>query len=627
MDAITDQVVWETRDAMGQRGARRIWLAFLLAALALVAVAWVAAGVMARGDALDTLATQAKTDASLKVAHLRAVLERPRALPFLLAQDGQVAEALGSRSQAVHETLSAKLAAIVAGTEASVIYVVGKDGVAISSSNWQDATSFVGNDYSFRDYFIRGMATGKAEHFALGSVSKRPGLYLSQRVEGPGGPLGIVVAKVEFDQIEADWQAARRPTYVTDENGVVLITSLPSWRFMATEALSTESVAAIRASLQFGDAPLTPLPLTVTEALGPGVDRLRGVLPGGRESEFLRIATTVPSTSWQLNSLVETQAAVNALVRERRLLALAGIAPVIALAALLLARRQSAARRLARELSAREELEARVKARTDDLLRARDRLESEIADHRATEAKLQGVQDDLVHANRLAILGQVAAGVAHEINQPLATIRAYADNARIFLTREQRASVDDNLQSIALLTERIGGITDELKSFARKGRAPAETVAVAALIDSVIMLLKSRFAGPLDRVRITLPDPSLTVIGNRLRLEQVLINLVQNALEAVALRPAGSVTVTALSDGEAATIAIADNGPGIEAGILAQLFKPFNTSKERGLGLGLVIAKDILADYDGTLSVETSETGTCFTIRLRRGHREEKSRG
>ncbi|MEA3534393.1 sensor histidine kinase [Rhizobium sp. CC-YZS058] len=600
-----------------------VWIAFLVAALALAGAAWLAAGIMARGDALAALSAQARTDASLKVAHLRAVLERPRALPFLLSEDGQVAAALQSSSPADHEALSAKLATIVAGTDAAVIYVVGRNGVAIASSNWKDPTSFVGNDYSFRDYFIRGMAAGKAEHFAFGSVSKRPGLYISQRVEGANGPLGIVVAKMEFDQIEADWQAARRPTYVADENGVVLITSLPSWRFMATRALANADLAAIRNSLQFGDAPLTPLPLSVTERVGPGVDRLRGVLPGGRETEFLRITAPVPSTGWQLNSLVATRGAVAALVREQRLLALAGVAPVVALAALLLARRQSVARRLGRELAAREELEARVAARTDELRRARDRLESEIADHRTTEAKLQGVQDDLVHANRLAILGQVAAGVAHEINQPLATIRAYADNARIFMDREQRPAVEDNLEEIAALTERIGRITDELKGFARKGRAPADAVSVAETIDSVVMLLKSRFSGPLNRLTLTALDPALQVTANRLRLEQVMINLVQNALEAVAPRADGAVRVAAAAAGEAVRITVADNGPGIAPEILAQLFTPFNTSKERGLGLGLVIAKDILADYGGTLGVETGPAGTIFTITLPKAAGEE----
>ncbi|TIP02574.1 MAG: sensor histidine kinase [Mesorhizobium sp.] len=596
--------------------ARRAWLLFTAVALAIIAAALYGAGLYGRSTEIEALATQGRTDANLKVALLRAVLENPRALPLLLSEDQQVHDALTERSPAAIDVLNRKLEGLVSGTKASVLYVTGTDGLAVASSNWREPVSFVGSDYSFRAYFSGAMQTGTAEYFALGNVSKRPGLYISRRVDGASGPLGVVVVKMEFDQLEADWHEANRPAFVSDAHGVVLITSVPSWRFLTTEPLSRPVLTEIRASQQFGDAPLVPLPIRRPEALSSDVALVHAITPGGSDAEYLRLSTAVPSTPWQLDYLVPAEAPIAAAQREMRLLALGVLVPLLALAAYLLWRRQSAQMRIAAEKAARAELERRVVERTQDLSLARDRLQAEIADHRSTEAKLQVMQQELVQANRLATLGQVAAGVAHEINQPVATIRAYADNARVFLEREQSASAEENLGAIAALTDRIGAITEELKAFARKGRTAAEPVELRSVIEGAVVLLRSRFAGRLDALAITLPPSALKVMGNRLRLEQVLINLFQNALEALEGRDGARVEVSAAETGEDVGLVVSDNGPGIPPAMLKSLFTPFNTSKEKGLGLGLVISKDIVADYGGRIEVSSSDQGTRFTIHL-----------
>ena len=606
-----------TPEQLGRR-SRFVWLIFAGLAAVLIGTALYGAGIYGRLQAIAVLEDQGQTDANLKVALLRAVLEGPRALPLLLADDQQVRGALSSEQNDAIIGLDRKLESLVAGTRASVLYVTGKNGIAIASSNWQEPLSFVGNDYSFRDYFRRAMETGTAEHFALGNVSNKPGLYISRRVGDVAAPLGVVVVKMEFDQLESDWRDAARPAYVTDEHGVVLITSLPSWRFMTTKSLPQDNLAAIRSSLQFGEAPLVPLPITEGQALRPGAAIVHAILPGGEEGEFLRLRTEVPSTSWQLEYLVPTEAPIASAVREWRLLTLVGVIPVLGIMTFLLRRRQIVVMRIATERAAREELERRVLERTDDLSRARDRLQAEISDHRATEARLQVVQQELVQANRLAILGQVAAGVAHEINQPVATIRAYADNARTFLKRQQPESADDNLDAIASLTERIGTITEELKAFARKGRTAAEPVELRAVIEGAVVLLRSRFAGRLDALNIRLPSADLKVSGNRIRLEQVLINLFQNALEALDGRDGAKVDIFCEATESAVAVTVADNGPGISDEILGSLFSPFNTSKEKGLGLGLVISQDIVADYGGRIEVESNESGTRFTVHLQK---------
>jgi two-component system C4-dicarboxylate transport sensor histidine kinase DctB len=610
-------VLSPTPEQLGKR-ARRAWLLFAAIALVIVGTALTGAGLYARRAEVATLAAQGRTDANLKVALLRAVLESPRALPLLLSEDQQVHDALQNKGAVAIDVLNRKLEGLVSGTKASVLYVTGVDGFAIASSNWREATSFVGNDYGFRAYFSGAMLSGTAEYFALGNTSKRPGLYISRRVGNAAAPLGVVVVKMEFDQLEADWHEANRPAYVSDDHGVVLITSVPSWRFMTTAPLAGPLAAAIRGSQQFGNAPLIPLPITRPEALSPDVSMVHAITPGGSDAEYLRLSTLVQSTPWRLDYLVPAEAPIAAAVREMRLLALGVVVPLLALAGYLLWRRQSAQMRIAAEQAARIELERRVVERTHDLSLARDRLQAEITDHRSTEAKLQVMQQELVQANRLATLGQVAAGVAHEINQPVATIRAYADNARVFLERKQTASAEENLGAIAALTERIGGITEELKVFARKGRTAAEPVELRGVVEGAVVLLRSRFAGRLDALDITLPPPTLKVMGNRLRLEQVLINLFQNALEALDGRDGAKVQVSAEETADGVALAVADNGPGISPAILKSLFTPFNTSKEKGLGLGLVISQDIVADYGGRIEVASGKDGTRFTVHLAR---------
>jgi len=585
-----------------------------------VGAAMMAAGEVGRQGAVADLEQQSRTDANLKMALLQAVLERPRSLPLVLSGDAELQTTLVHRDPADIDRLDRRLEGLIDGTKASVIYVIGTSGMAIASSNWREPDSFVGNDYTFRDYFRRAMTEGTAEQYALGSVSKRPGLYIARRVDDADGQaVGVVVVKVEFDQLEAEWMRSGRPTYVVDGRGIVLMTSVPSWRFMTIAAIEPARLASIRDSLQFGAASLSVLPFEPKQVLGDLGGTVQVTMPGetGRQ-DYLRLALPVPGTDWLLEHLVRIDPPVADAVRSSRLLALAAIVPLIAASAFLINRRQRSLSKIAEEQAARHELERRVATRTQDLTLARDRLEQEIDGHRATEQRLQTVQQELVQANRLAILGQVAAGVAHEINQPVATIRAYADNAKTFLDRGKVESAVENMETIAGLTDRIGVITNELKAFARKGRAAGGPTPLKSVLESAVMLLRSRFAGRLEMLDIVLPPPEVVVFGSRIRLEQVLINLFQNALEAIGDRPDGRVTVRVSDSPQDVAVCVADNGPGFAPGIRAALFNPFNTSKEGGLGLGLVISKDIVADYGGRIDVESDSQGTRFTVHLKK---------
>lgn len=594
------------------------WAAFAVMWVIIAIGAFVAADKLGRVQAMKTLLSNASTDAELKSALLNVALERPRVLPLVLSRDRDVTEALQNGGPSV-ERLDGKLEGLIEGTQASVIYVTNVDGVTIASSNWRTPESFVGSNYAFRDYFRRAMETGRAEHYALGNVSRRPGLYISRRVDGAdGSPLGVVIAKVEFNRLETDWNIGGRPVYIVDANGVVLMTSIPEWRFKTVAPINDARRKTISESLQFGEETLSPMPVTTLSRPGPQVTLVDVNAPPTLRGEYLRLELPVATTEWFLHYLQPMEATTNAAVRESRIIAAASLMPLFALSAIWLRRRQKAEQARVASEQDRAELERRVQERTRDLTMARDRLQAEILRHEQTGKELQSVQHELVQANRLSILGQVAAGVAHEINQPVATIRAFADNARTFLKRKRVPEADENLESIAALTERIGVITSDLKILARKGRTAAEPVSIRLVIEGGVVLLRSRFSGRMDMLDIQLPDETVKVLGSRIRLEQIAINLLQNALEAVEEKDDGRVEVRTREEGEEVVLTVRDNGPGIAGHIHEQLFSPFNTSKEGGLGLGLVISSDIASDYGGRIEVETGESGTCFSVYLKR---------
>jgi two-component system C4-dicarboxylate transport sensor histidine kinase DctB len=598
--------------------AQRPWwlFAFFWAVIAVVAI--YVAGELGRTETIKALQQDASTDGQLKVALLNVALERPRALPLVLSGDRDLVAALETGGAAV-DRLNRKLEGLIEGTQASVIYVTGPNGVAIASSNWRAADSFVGTSYSFRDYFSLAMRTGMAEHYALGNVSRKPGLYISRRVDSEDGKaLGVVIAKVEFNRLEADWRIGGKPVYVADANGVVLMTSISAWRFDTIKPIDQQTRRTIADSLQFGNETLDLLPFSPLRFIDNSTELIHINSPAVNSGDYLRFILPVPTTSWHLHYLLPVEPTLMVEVQRMRLLMLAGMMPLIVLSGLWLRRRQKA--RQAEEVAARAraELERRVDERTRDLQSAMDQLETEISGHQQTGRELQTVQQELVKANRLAILGQVAAGVAHEINQPVATIRAFADNARTLMNRRRLEEADENMKDIAALTERIGVITSDLKILARKGRGAAQPVSVKAVIEGAVVLLRSRFAGHMEALDIALPAETLMVSGSPIRLEQIVINLLQNALEAVEDKAGGQVTISVREAADQVVLSVADNGPGIAPDILEALFTPFNTSKDGGLGLGLVISREIAADYGGRIEVESNPSGTCFSVYLKK---------
>ena len=587
----------------------------------LFAVLWIlvallvvsASGELARQDARVSAGRQATTASALHAAILRSELERHRSLPLVLAQDPDLTSLLDRPDAASTLRLNRKLESLAKEVRAAAIYALDADGITLAASNWRLPTSFVGSDYRFRPYYFDAMRDGQATFFALGTVSGRPGLYLSRRVDGPSGrKLGVIVAKVEFGALEAEWRASGEPTYVTGDDGVVLITTVPAWRFHAARPLSADLRRRLAATQTAGTTIPTPLPF-VAEA--GGMVRTSSDVP----ADLYAVASdAIPDIGWRLTLLSPAGDAVSRAVAVARWLGALSVALLAALTGILLRRRQRAGARASEAEQARVELEHQIDLRTLELRSTNELLNHEIDERRRLESVRQELQDELIQANKLATLGQIAAGVAHEINQPVAAIRTHADSASVQLRRENSAGALRSLASIDRLTERVGVITDELRAFARKTRSETVAVGVDGAIDGALLLVAGRLREKgiiLSRRR----GPSgLAVRAERNRLEQVVLNLLQNAIEALEGVATPSIKLGVEISGDVVIIHVTDNGPGVAPAVQQRLFTPFTTDKRDGLGLGLVISRDIVAAFGGELALDPSPTGARFVIRLAR---------
>lgn len=586
-----------------------IGLALLVSA---IGVSWTA-GRIAGERTIARLDRNAQASAALHSALLRSELEKYRLVPFALASDPDAVLALETRDPARLRAFDRKLEKLNGAIRAAAIYLIDGNGTTIAASNWNRPNSFVGSNYGFRDYFRHAHAAGAAEQFALGTVSRHPGLYVARRVEAaPGG--GVIVIKVEFDSLEHEWRRSEEPAFVTDSRGVVLVTSQPEWRFHTLKPLPAATKQAMRGTLDFGHAPLTPLPFRSAERDGyPMVRAAVKSLPGGLYLP-VRIATGTPG--WTLHLLSPTQGAVAAAAVAARLATTMVLALLIGGGWFAARRRRRMQRRAQAAIEAKAALEQEVQERTADVRAAHEELRREMEDRKASEARLQETRDQLVQANKLASLGQITAGVAHEIAQPVAAIRSYADNGRAFLDLGRMDDARANLAIIGEMTERIGTITGELRSFSRKTTGQPAPMPLADAVTGALTLLRDRIERQNVSLSVELTE-GIMVLAERVRLEQVLVNLIGNALDALRETAAPHISLTTTRGEGDIRITIANNGPPLTQAVEESLFRPFSSSKQDGLGLGLVISRDIIHEFGGDLRFEPQDGSVAFVITLR----------
>ncbi|NUB26496.1 sensor histidine kinase [Azospirillum brasilense] len=571
---------------------RRVMLAVLVVGMPLAAA--VAAG-LAADNAGESLREQGSAQLSLYESNLRTELERHAAVPMVLAHDREVADLLRDPSPERVDHLNRKLEAIAATLKASALYVMNGTGTTVAASNWNASPSFVGQNFSYRPYFQSAMERGEGHHFALGTTSLVPGYYTAQRVVAENRtedrPAGVVVLKVGFQELERAWSHGQEKVLVSDRDGVVFITNVEAWRYNALPR-------RLPVTLPAAAVPATEEIPTLPWAFGGASDRIT-LREGNAERRYLLQSAAVPGGDWTIHALTSL-APVATRAQQAGLLA----AAVVALAALtghaLAQRRLNLVERLALQEEARAELERRVAAAT---------------------AELRATENELTQAAKLAALGQMSAAMAHEINQPLAAIRSFADNAVVLLERGRPDSVRDNLAEIADLTDRMAAITRSLKGFARRASGTLGAVSAAAAVGQALALLEARLRRDSVTVDTDLPAGPLLVTGEDVRLQQVLVNLIGNAADAMRASPHRHVRIALVAEGEEAVLTVRDSGPGIAEADLPRIFVPFFTTKDAGdgLGLGLSISHGIVEDFGGSLTAANHpEGGALFTVRLKR---------
>jgi two-component system C4-dicarboxylate transport sensor histidine kinase DctB len=550
------------------------WIALLLLILAASLIALTVYGAVYERE-VKILTSEARVEAQLQAAVLKSELEKQRSVPVILAMDADLIDSVRNPSLQHSLAISKKLETLQEATRGAVIYVIDEHGRTLSASNYAESDTFVGQNFGFRQYFSGALKSGEAEQFALGSVSKHPGFYLSHRIEDHGESSGVVVVKVEFDEMEASWRGRSTETFVTNSADQILLTSIPRQRFHRLPRASPGTI-------------VTSLPASISGWKLTMYSSLNDAFSSARAAALITV-------------LAEMLLAISLLWLSRR--------------------RKHIAERANAEARYRVRLEQDVARRTQELSTVNNLLSKEISERQQAEGRLNELQADLVQANKLAQLGQITAGVAHEINQPLGAMRILADNCIALLGRKDSKApslISKNLDNIVRLNERIGHITRELRAFSRKGNRETGPISLKESLASANLLNPTRLRE--NKVKLVRDpfDPKLQVIGGRIRLEQVFVNLLQNAFEALegAARP--QIRVSVIVEADWVLVRIADNGPGLPPEIAKALFTPFTTTKENGLGLGLVIAHDIVRDLGGELNVESSESGATFTVKLKK---------
>lgn len=608
---------------------RLLWPAAIV--LGLIFCMWQAAQ-FAREQALSSLQEDAENELRLSAANLNGYLLRYDYLPQMLATREGIQRFLGSPESQDAMPLNLLLDRFRFTAGVSDVYLLDRDANTLAASNWHRPNTFIGHNYAFRSYYTEAIAGRQGRFYGLGTQSLERGYFFSAPVwlddtSPDARPDGVIVIKVLLDDVEAGWAEQDAELFVTDSDNIIFMASQPELRMNALYPLTDAQREELRETRRYAMEPLTYSGIELATSYGPGsysVSFTQGPLSDVR---YLSLTRPIPEFGWQMHILKP----LTPVVRAQWVAAMmaGGLYGIIALAGgvgwqrLRLHREREAFAERERQTLARvrDELEVSVEHRTRDLVASNQRLSSEIEERRRAESNLRQTQDELIQAAKLAVLGQLAAGINHELNQPLAAIRAYAENARHFIELARVERADANLAQIVELTQRMADISAQLRQFSRKSSERQETISVQVCIEYALRLFHSRLRDGSVQVVQHWPDETLWVDGDLVRLEQVLVNLIGNALQAMKETPSPILTLSAAATEQQVSISVTDNGPGIAKQHLEQIFEPFFTTKApgSGLGLGLSISSRIMDDLGGKLQVSCpAKGGASFTVTLPR---------
>ncbi|MET0384114.1 MAG: ATP-binding protein [Burkholderiaceae bacterium] len=542
----------------------------------------------------------------LYAAVLELELNKQADLPGLIDQDDRI-DALvhAPESTALRDAINRKLTRFVARSGALQATVVDQGGRILASSDWYRAGSPIDRTIAQDPCVAEALHGRSAQQFAPNQASGAPEVCFARPVQQDGRTIGAVVVRISLQPIEATWidsafRAESEKPLVVDARGIVIMSSVPDWKQQPLGSLAQPQASR-------GD--------------GVALVRIARLRSAGVEMQVVHERPLL-RVGWRL--LVLTSA--KDVWRDARTAAWSAGAAAVSLgllALLVLQRRRVGAQKLATRAAlqrANDELEAKVLERTAQLETSNHHLRHEVMERQHAEEVLRHAQEELVQAGKLALLGQLSAGISHELGQPLTALRALAKNGCLLLERERPHQAKDNFESILGLAERMGRITSQLKSFARKAPPEDRSLPIAASIDNARQILASRVLEEGVELVVDVPE-ALAVRCDFHRLGQVLVNLMANAMDAMRATERKRLSICAAAAGERVVVRVIDSGPGIPPGLSERLFEPFFTTKApgEGLGLGLVISSHIVREFGGTLRSVPAASGAVFEFDLATG--------
>lgn len=563
-------------------GIRSPWWLRLIVVLfiaAAVAVVWVTNAWLTTRFS-ETTRNRAEVRLAIYTGHVLSELQRTSIVPQLLARDPALISSLEGGDFSI---TSQRLITAQGEVGAASIDLLDATGRTVAAT---DRTR-LGQTHANEGYFVdaqrsRDTVFSVAERDAGGFA-----FTYSRAVLRDNKPIGVIVVAAELAKFERIWAGTSDAIAVSDSEGRVILATEPRWRGLTlTQALALRPPqTAIERAFR----------VTSDWASEPPDAYVRG-------RAVMRSEARIPFRGWRLTNFTSYESIreqVNAVLAQE----IMGFAVLLALIFYLLSRRA----RLQSVLWQRESAELR---------RLNARLQREIAEREKVQKDLAFAEQTLAQSSKLAALGEMSAAVSHELNQPLAAMKTYLAGARLLLQRKRPEEALSSFQRIDDLIERMGAITRQLKSYARKGGEAFEPVDLRSCVSGALSMMEPTLRGRAARISRSLPRRPVMVLADRIRLEQVIINLLRNALDATREAADPEIEI-ALTSGETAVLAVRDNGHGIVD--LDNLFEPFYTTKKpgEGVGLGLAISSGIVNDHGGRLTARNApEGGAVFEVRL-----------
>lgn len=567
-----------------------------LIVILVASLAWLAGGLTGLNRLNDELVKESFRYSQL----VENELNRYRTIPELIAQYPLLAAALKSPQRTgLIQQANVEMARMAKIVGSSDVYLMDATGMTIAASNHLLESSFVGQRFDFRPYFQDAIEThSSAQYFALGTTSDVRGLYFSHPVmDGDSSPLGVIAMKVRVEELESQWRQPNAPRglemVVLDYEGISFMASRRDWRYRDFGFANEDfALPESRDNIRYPHRLLQPVALTkMAQPIGApnGVELV--VISAASDSEYLTLTLPLPRLDWELKVLITTRS----LLLTRLAFVTAALLMLLGCALAWLYLRERYQREA--ELALRgEHLEQMAAERT---------------------AELRETQQELIQAAKLAVLGQMSAGLNHEINQPLTAIQTYARNAGKFLQRGEVTIASDNLDEIVRLCTRMALLIKQFKVFARKSEGPPASLDIRPAIDAALNIVMAQQVPVSVGFNWDRPTEPVICHGDLIRLEQVMVNLITNAVQAVADVDSPTIEIEVSAANDLVIIEVSDNGPGLPADS-EQLFEPFYTTKSisHGLGLGLSISRQIVEALGGRLTGRNRTDGSGAEFRL-----------